>query len=389
MKNEHLDILSSKQFNTPIKRKANHFPNVFKKVLLDYIEFTTKIPQGILNAKDKKIIKELSEYLIHSIEEYYNGFNSRSFEVFSNGMEKIRNRLEYTKQFFDNYDYNPKIKTFRVRKGGNELYRPNEMFHIPFQLRHKVSEQRYSISGLPCLYLANSAYTCWLELNKPNLDSFQIAKLEFNYQDLKILDLATTPQSYANLFKRSFGEKHFLEKSETKKKEIINNVENGAIDKLVLWPLMISCLFKVKFSNEGFIPEYIIPKHLLEWVRIQKSLDGIKYVSTKNEEGHKQKHGNLINYAIPVQTNEEKGLCPILTSKFRITETISWQILDLINEDVIEFNRPYRDENNFEIGWPFGLDTLELIKGKPQAYWKTAFGNLEYQLNEMETKQIK
>lgn len=389
MKIKHLDILSSNQFNTPIKRKLNHFPFAFEKVISEYVEFSNNLPLTILNQYEKQTIKELSENLILTIEEYYNGFNAKSFETFSQGMEIIRSKLEYTRQFSDDFDFNPVIKTFRVRKGGNELYEANEMFHIPFQLRHKVSEQRYSVSGLPCLYLANSAYTCWLELNKPDLDSFQISKLEFNYQDLKILDLASTPQYYSNLCKGMFSDKHFLEKSESKKNEILNNVINGAVDKLILWPLVISCLFKVKFPGEGFIPEYIVPKHLLEWVRIQKNLDGIKYISTKNDEGHKQNHGSLINYVIPVKSIKEKGLCPILTSKFKITESISWQILDLINEDVIEFNKPYRDDKKFEVNFPFGIDTLELIKGRPQAYWKTAFGHLEYQLNEMETKSIK
>ena len=34
----------------------------------------------------------------------------------------------------------------------------DEMFHIPYEKRNLVGNQRFSLSGLPCLYLGGSSY---------------------------------------------------------------------------------------------------------------------------------------------------------------------------------------------------------------------------------------
>ena len=45
---------------------------------------------------------------------------------------------------------------YRARIGTLESFRKDEIFHVPFHLRHLVATQRYSIPGLPCLYLGGS-----------------------------------------------------------------------------------------------------------------------------------------------------------------------------------------------------------------------------------------
>lgn len=200
-----LEILSDKHFKLPFKRRQNHFPKAIKQVLDNYCAFVEKLPDEILTQKEKSIIDQLSLHLINTISEYYEGFNSKSFSIFSEGIELIRGKLEYTSPIENNYFYNYPIKTYRIRIGDNKQYSSSEMFHIPFQLRHKVSEQRFSISGLPCLYMGNSIYASWLEMNKPKLNSFQVAKLEFTYNDLKLLDLVHTPHYYSNLIKQEIA----------------------------------------------------------------------------------------------------------------------------------------------------------------------------------------
>ena len=47
----------------------------------------------------------------------------------------------------------------------------DEMFHIPYDKRNLVGNQRFSLSGLPCLYLGGSSYICWEELGRKDLSS--------------------------------------------------------------------------------------------------------------------------------------------------------------------------------------------------------------------------
>ena len=48
----------------------------------------------------------------------------------------------------------------------NYRFSQNEMFHIPYEKRNKIGNQRFSVTGLPCLYLGSSSYICWEELGR-------------------------------------------------------------------------------------------------------------------------------------------------------------------------------------------------------------------------------
>lgn len=62
------------------------------------------------------------------------------------------------------------------------------MLHIPFNKRELIKTQRFSISGVPCLYLGTTSYVCWLEMNKPRDSEFNVSSYKIPGQ-LKILNL--------------------------------------------------------------------------------------------------------------------------------------------------------------------------------------------------------
>ena len=73
------------------------------------------------------------------------------------------------------------------------------MFHIKYSLRSKVKTQRFSFPGLPCLYLGASSYVCWLELNRPAFDKFQVATIkQKSTDDYNVIDLCVHPYSFYN-----------------------------------------------------------------------------------------------------------------------------------------------------------------------------------------------
>ena len=70
------------------------------------------------------------------------------------------------------------------------------MFHIGLNNRSLVDSQRYSFPGLPCLYLASSAYTCWMELGRPSFDSFQVAMFTPKDTAASVIDLSRFPSNW-------------------------------------------------------------------------------------------------------------------------------------------------------------------------------------------------
>jgi hypothetical protein len=120
---------------------------------------------------------------------------------------------------------------FRMRVSLETLKKNNEIFHIPFSKRYLVESQRFSIGGLPCLYLGSSHFVCWYELNKPNFNNLYTASFK-PLQTLKLLDIS-----------------QYLPKI----KESISNSEIESY--LISYPLTIACNIETKYLNAKFNEE--------------------------------------------------------------------------------------------------------------------------------------
>lgn len=173
--------------------------------------------------------------------------------------------FEKTKDFFhaDNYFYFgmlPQLQIhnnvlFRLRKGDFRNGGDGALFHVPFELRHLVGSQRYSIPGYSALYLAGSFFTAWCELDRPTLSNLSYAKFRFK-GDRTFLDLGLPylkPQEmweYYSLF--------------------------------AMFPLLMACMVRVKHPEAPFKPEYIMPQLMLKLVREHSQFfSGIAYMSNK------------------------------------------------------------------------------------------------------------
>ena len=79
---------------------------------------------------------------------------------------------------------------YRARKGtADQIEDIWSMYHIPFNMREKVESQRFSIPGLPCLYLSKSVYTCWMELKQPSDSELYVSRARVD-DNIKIFNLA-------------------------------------------------------------------------------------------------------------------------------------------------------------------------------------------------------
>lgn len=273
----------------------------------------------------QRIVNQLLE-----AEEFFKlGFIGRCYNnIFSLLFDK--DGLLYSNLIVNKNNIRPCPVFYRMREMDTfYLLKKEEMLHIPFNKRDKVGNQRFSLSGFPCLYLGSSAYLCWEELNRPNHLKANVSAF-IAEKDIRFIDL-TFPDR--------------LEKE---------------IDVYKL-ALVFACSLKRQTVNHRiFKEEYIIPQALLHslmeynYNNGQNTIDGILYISTcyKTECAIFDDIKLFYNLVIPTQQYKsksvdlEKEYCEELCSLFQYTEPISINQLQ-INQPA--FIRRYRenDECNY------------------------------------------
>lgn len=177
---------------------------------------------------------------------------------------------------------------FRIRgaeKDKYQIYGRKDMFHMPFNLRNIVDNQRYNINGFPCLYLGASIYGCWEETRRPDLERMNV--VAYRYKKAKplrfiCLDYPKTLQDVSDvksvvLFLLC---SHYVKKDDNKYKF-----------QYVFPELLLLALINLR--NEG--------KKTKEW-----QYDGIAYLSTRFFQPsclYPYNHENMMNYVIPVYSD--------------------------------------------------------------------------------------
>lgn len=324
----------------------------------DYINFiTTRVHPKIKDAAPPAEIFSLSAAIKLSLEAFLKGDPHSAFSELDKGLQPIKPFLDSAGS---KMGLNGRPTLYKMRTGGNTSYSADEMFHIPFDKRGLVKTNRYSIPGLPCVYLGNTPLICWEELGRPDLNSVQTS-LFIPQEDIHYIDLGVTPSFVRDyiksVFTKNYGDPNCLT-------ELLSSLKTY----LQIWPLIFVCSIRVRHSNDAFKPEYIIPQMLLQWVR-RNDYDGIAYFSTKIDNYSLENNWIYTNYAFPVQTLEPQGHCNKLRSKFRmITEAIPWQMY-----------RAYRDaDSSYTMPYELGPEVeIDLYPKAPIRYALTDFGRLQ------------
>lgn len=208
---------------------------------------------------------------------------------------------------------------FRAREGTSYIeYPAKEMGYVPFEHRTKCAANRYSLAGIPCLYLGNTSYVCWLEMNRPSDDKFCVSPFYID-DDLSFFNIAIPI--------------HRLKES------IDKNFRDEFIFLMKAYLLEIATSFYVEQNDRHFHSEYIVSQNIMRSC-IRQKLNGIIFYTTRavdnvlslvcginialfidyNEDGEKSiifeektKHGDAINYAmfknlLPCQNYERYNL---------------------------------------------------------------------------------
>lgn len=212
---------------------------------------------------------------------------------------------------------------FKARKS-DEILTKWDMFHIPFNKRYLIGNQRYSITGQPMLYIGSSIIDIAQEINQENLDGLKISMIRFK-EKCKIYDLKS--KSSGEIMLDIFLGRECYSKSD--------------FFKVILCSV---CSFQKRQELRGysFCEEYVIPQ-ILALILKREKFDGISYLSTKkmenviyDVESEKEFKENI---AIFTKNNENHVYDKDLYEKIIISVPIDKNKLDEITiDDLNEIN---------------------------------------------------
>lgn len=220
---------------------------------------------------------------------------------------------------------------FRGRVIADEKFVPEkkDMFHIPFEQRHLVKEQRFSQYGIPAIYLGSSPYDCYIELGQPEINSLWVSLFAFNQKHpsnsdfVSLIDLTVSSDG---LWVRSTIDKIQV-KSDTEIQKTLDDLYND----IILWPLIHLCSVATRYPNAPFKQEYIIPKLIFQICLESTNYLGVKYQSTRKYQCPPRVPSfALTNIAFPVHSFREQGYCPTLASNLLLTDPVAF---DSVNDD--------------------------------------------------------
>lgn len=288
--------------------KDDQYRRHIENRMTSYIEIVNKIT----NEYDEDL-NDLKCYLLKCFDYMINGevmnAHKKVVELFS---------LFHKKFYVHDMDLGNSINIYRdVNKflykgrvgGWEKKYDRKDIFHIPFNKRELIKTQRFSIPGVPSLYLSHSIMGVWEELNRPSLDELFVSRFEIS-EDIKVLDLGLCPFDF-DIIKSSLSDP-FNELYPIRKK---------LFDKFILTNLIkIVSLVRIEAKSRYFKSEYVLPQILL-LVGVEMNLfDGIRYPSVKvNSDSY-----IFSNYVLPAFQKEKNDFySTYLTSKIKLTLPIN------------------------------------------------------------------
>jgi hypothetical protein len=290
-------------------------------------------------------LEHLSKQIVAAVKHYLDGYPHLAYHQIAESLAVVNierllsslSRSTHSGGFPNELDFflecalHPPLYRIRADRAAAATKRLSrkDIFHVPFENRRRVGNERYSIAGLPCLYLGSSIWICWEELNRPEFDSLWVSRFRFA-EEAKVLDFGFPPIIASHLFRISRNKSEVTEGS-TAPEELRLRFDEKFIESYILcWPLIAACSIEVESKEGTFFPEYIVPQLLLQWVTQEQKVDGIRYFSTKTmpEDADPYAHYSCV---FPSKMVASSGHCSYLKKKFYLTAPISWDLLQTVD----------------------------------------------------------
>lgn len=262
-------------------------------------------------------INDYFEQILSSYLKWVTNDSSKAIKL----MKKCLIQTDYTHQKV------PRIKKmlFRTRKSTTLLSR-EELYHIPFNKRYLVGNQRYSLSGVPSLYFGLSIPDLISEMrgNYQDLDNYVFSsfllKQDENLRIFNFTNQFSALFSIIDELARTGGRIDFNDPT-------LRPNEQDCLYRFYLFILNSCCSFNRRDKSEGnvFSEEYVLPQ-LVTQIISKEDFDGLAFTSTRvdnNELYSKQtfyQDEYKLNYVLFTNYNSNDIYDKQLISKFNISE---------------------------------------------------------------------
>lgn len=343
---------NKKKFIMPIEiEQDNQYLSELEKELKLFEEY---ISDEYKNDKElQTYISNVNSNIINAIKEYFNGNLHLSRKIILDlliehkdnpfiisELDKsyaFRGIAPYEELHLPDRDYSKMMSTelsfFRARKSTDILCKHTDMSYIPLDKRELTSIERFSIPGIPCLYLGTTSYCCWLELKCPPKSEFYCSSIKFNNDGkrIKVLNLAIS-------------------------QGLINGLSSDPqyndfnISLIKIFPILMATSFKITQKDRKFKSEYIISQLIMQCLS-ELGIEGIAYISKQSSSDYEYPHN--VNLAIPIIGDDEK--IESLNKMFEICTPCSLEWFSMIDHNDNMFskksyiNQIYEDEYHGKI----------------------------------------
>ena len=210
-----------------------------------------------------KLIHSYSEKICKAIRNYYNGNIGTCHNIIKNLVGRVIDNTMAV-DTINNSDAFPgvrgtEVQFFRARINPVGLtFEAKDMLHLPFKMRGKTGNYRFSIPGVPSIYLGNTSYSCWLELGRPSEHDFMVSPVLVD-NSIRVFNLAVMTRDMHRLDSFEIERVHCW---------------------LILIMLMMATSYTIRENNRVFYSEYIVSQSIMLACK-KYGLDGVAYYSKR------------------------------------------------------------------------------------------------------------
>lgn len=375
------ELLLSKELTVPARCDISSFQHFVDTRIQQYIDLVERLDPSDARSEIAKYLEHIKDFkhsIVHAFAKSHRGLFHESNLSFFKGMDCFG---EIFAKFKDESHQKALDRTmFRLRVSTEpNITERSQIFHIPFQHRRLVRPQRFSVTGVPSLYLGGSSYVCWLEMGRPAFDTLYAAAYWFPKRKsepwideprpepqqpddipspLELLDLSLVPAKLLEM----------LDGDGAPQEVQFQSVVIG----ILLWPIIFLSSIKAEHLDAAFKREYLFPQMLLHWIMSSQNapgFEGVIYQSTKLGP-HAKGQFEECNVVVPAKSIEDSGFCETLRTRFRLTRPVHWELL---RAGAIRTYNTFTENNLYK---------PQLIPGILEPYQNTEFGRIDHALRQ-------
>ena len=296
-----------KELSAPfvVKKDQDYYAGLRKRLS----HFVKLLKNASADEESVKIAEKYSDKICQALRDYYSGNVISCHQRIKNLVKDCNHVLAVAKlgesKAFPGKEKD-EIQFFRARNENvAKTLQLKDMLHLPFSLRSKSGNYRFSIPGVTSLYLANTSYGCWIEMGKPSEHDFYVAPILLDGEQI-IFNLAVSTRTISELDKAEEDYVHCCIK---------------------LLVLMIATSYKVEEEKRTFRSEYIISQSIMLACK-RFGYDGVAYYSKQVED--ETFALAAINLALFAEYDKKKDYGEIC-KHIKVDEPLNYQLFRQLN----------------------------------------------------------